>query len=66
MNSEQRVAFINAQVACMLVDLAGMQAENAVRADQGLAPAYDEAAFTALRERYALGHNDVITFLGEP
>lgn len=33
-------AIVKCQVACM-----GMQAENAVRADRGAAPAYDEQAF---------------------
>ena len=62
MTPEQRAAFINAQVACALIDLAGMQAENSARQQLGQAPAYQEDSFQVMMRRYLIGHNEVLAF----
>jgi len=53
-------ARVNARVACALVRLAAMQAENAVRASIGAAAAYSEANFLAVIDEEAIGHNAVV------
>lgn len=63
MDKESRVAFINAQVACALADIAGMQAANAQRAIEGLSPAYGEQDFNSVQHNYMIGHNTVIEYL---
>lgn len=63
MTSEERAAFINSQVACALIELAGMQAENGIRRQVGNSPAYQEDNFLALQMKYLIGHNEVLTFL---
>ena len=62
MTPEQKAAFINAQAACAMAAIAGMQALNAERQANGYALAYDEAAFAAVPDRYCIGHNAVVTF----
>ena len=58
-----RVAYIQAQVACALIELEGMKAENRQREIEGKSLAYTEAAFDALLHRYAITHNDVMNYL---
>ena len=65
MTPEERAAFINSQVACALIELAGMQSENEVRKHHGQSPAYPEEAFQALMKKYLIGHNEVITFFNQ-
>lgn len=65
MNNQSRCAFVHAQVACALAEIEGMRAENLVRAQQDLAPAYREADFIAIQNKYLIGHNAVIDYLGE-
>lgn len=62
MTPEQQAAFINSQVACALIELAGMQAENTARQQLGQSPAYQEDSFQVLMRRYLIGHNEVLTF----
>ena len=62
MISEERAAFINSQVACALIDLAGMQAENTARQILGQAPAYQEDSFQVMMRKYLIEHNEVLTF----
>ncbi len=63
MTDEQKSAFINSQVACALIELAAMQAENSKRERGGYTAAYTEDAFLALQTKYLIGHNEVLTFL---
>lgn len=63
MNPEERVAFINAQVACALIDLAGMQAENRQREMEGKSLAYTEDAFQVMKRGYCIDHNAVVSYL---
>lgn len=53
MTPEQKAAFVNAQTALMLCDLAGMQAENDQRKAVGSSMAYPEEAFVRLNEAWA-------------
>lgn len=46
-----QVLALQAEVLGVAAQVVGMQAENAVRAHRGEAPAYDEAAFVPLAER---------------
>lgn len=59
-----RVAYINAQVACMLAELEAMKAENNKRDNNNLSAAYSEEDFRMLPDRYGIGHNQVIGYLG--
>lgn len=65
MDQNARVAFVNAQVACMLAELEAMKAENRQREIAGHPPAYGNEAFMSLQERYLVGHNAVISYLRE-
>jgi hypothetical protein len=60
MTDEQKVAFINAQTACALAEIAGMQAENSHRAANGNSVAYGDEAFFAIPDKYGIGHNTVV------
>ena len=62
MTPEERAAFINSQVACALIDLAGMQAENNARQQLGQALAYQEDSFQVMMRKYLIEHNEVLTF----
>ena len=66
MTSDEKVAYINAQVACALIEAEGMKAENAQRAHLEQSMAYPEVAFTDLINKYGIYHNAVLTlFHGE-
>jgi len=62
MNNEQKVAYINAQVASMLAEMEGMKAANTERERDGFALAYDEKAFSSLPAEYGVDHNSVVAF----
>ena len=62
MTPEQQAAFIMAQAACAMAEIAGMQAENQQRAHLGQSMAYVEKQFTDVIERNCIGHNAVISF----
>lgn len=62
---EARVAYINAQTACMLARLEAMKAENRMCEIAGRSPAYGETAFDHLPIEYGIHHNAVIGYLGE-
>ncbi len=63
MNEEQRIAYLNSQIACALIEMNGMVAENQWRASNGNSPCYGEEQFQKLIDKYGLGHNDVMTSL---
>jgi hypothetical protein len=57
MTDEQKAAFVNAQTACALAEIAAMQAANSqFPQDQP----YDEKAFLAVPDKYVIGHNAVV------
>ncbi len=62
MNDEQRVAFINSQIACALIEMNGMIAENAQRKIQQESPAYVGDDFERLINKYGIHHNGVIGY----
>ena len=63
MTPEQKAAFVNAQAACALAEIAAMQAANQHRLSLGQSIAYDEDAFIAVQNNYLIGHNAVIEFM---
>lgn len=60
MTDEQKVAYLNAQVVCAQIEVAGMQAENQHRMNVGQSIAYGEEAFSALANKYGIHHNAVL------
>lgn len=60
-----RVAYINAQVACMLAELEAMKARNAHDVCWRRTPTYSEDDFRGLPDRMGVGHNAVIGYLAE-
>ena len=65
MTPEQKAAFIMAQAACAIAEIAGMQAENQHRANNGDSVRYGEEAFQGVTARFVIAHNDVISFFRE-
>jgi len=65
MIDEQKAAFINSQVVCALIELAGMQAENTAREQLGQTLAYQEDSFQVMMRKYLIGHNDVLAFFNQ-
>lgn len=63
MDTEARAAFINAQAACAMAEIAAMQAENQHRLSLGYSIAYDHDAFMQVQNTYMIGHNAVIEYL---
>ena len=63
MTSEERVAFINAMVACAEIEAKGMEAENQNRLRRGESIAYGENAFYSLIGKYGIHHNAVLGYL---
>ena len=63
MTEEQSAAFVNSQVACALIEMEGMKAENMQRQSQGHEPVYREDDFGSITERYEIGYNSVISRL---
>jgi hypothetical protein len=63
MTTEEKVAYVLSQVACMNAELEGMKVSNSERAREGKAFAYDEKAFNDLPIRYGLTHNQVLAYL---
>ena len=62
MTDEQKAAFINAQAACAVAEIASMQAENNWCMLNGTRPTYTEVDFNAIQGKYMIGHNAVIGF----
>ena len=72
MTSEERVAFINAMVACAEIEAKGMEAENQHRlrisvSGMGVSCsnsiAYGKDAFDSLIDKYGIHHNAVLGYL---
>ncbi len=65
MDDAQKAAYVMAQAACLLAEVAGMQSENRLREIQGASPAYGEEAFQAAILRSGVHHNGVMsTYFG--
>ncbi len=60
MTREEKVAYVNAQVACALIEMEGMKADNMQRKAVGDSMAYNHADFLEVIERYSIHHNGVI------
>lgn len=58
-----KIAIVNARVACALIQLEACKAANAERQIKGLALAYPEQAIYDLIADNLIGENDVIGFL---
>lgn len=58
-----RVAYINAQVACMLAELEAMKARNAQDRSGGCHPTFTEDDFRGLPDRMGVHHNAVVSYL---
>lgn len=63
MDHAARCAFVHAQVACAMAEIAAMQAKNAQCEYEGVSAEYDAADFRAIENRYMIGHNTVIEYL---
>lgn len=63
MSDEAKVAFIQSQVACAMIEAMGMQAENSQRDHRGESMAYVEADFIVLIDKYGIRHNSVVSYL---
>lgn len=63
MDETARAAFLQSQTACALIEAMGMAADNQHRIACGHSIAYDGEAFTALIDKYQLGHNSAVTWL---
>lgn len=66
MTPEQKAAYVNAQVACAMIEAMGMQAENMGRVHRGTAMAYNDEHFSALIEKYGLHHNAIHEYVFVP
>ncbi len=61
MSQELRnIAYVNAQVACALIEMESMKAKNQWRKHQQESPAYGEEAFLAVINKYGIHHNAVL------
>ena len=63
MNEQQRIVYMQAQIASALIEMEGMKAENMSRSHNGEAMAYGEGEFFALIDKHMLGHNATLTEL---
>ncbi len=63
MTREEKVAYINSQIACMLAEMEGMKAANAHCAVFNETPVHSEQDFLDLPVRYGVTHNQVLGYL---
>lgn len=63
MNPEQAAAFVIAQSACAMAEIAAMQARNARYT--GAEKYHDPHEFEAVIDKYCIGHNAVLTLFQE-
>ena len=59
MNENQRAAYVMSQVACALIRMEGMKADNLQRTANCESPAYVQSDFEDLLQEFCIGHNDV-------
>ena len=65
MTPEQAASYVFAQSVAALCEIEGAKAANETRRRNGLADAYDDAAFAGIIDRYGLGHNAVVGLFQE-
>ena len=63
MNHEARCAFVHAQVACAMAEIAAMQAHNQMNLAHNQNALYTYSDFMAVQDKYCVGHNAVIEYL---
>lgn len=63
MDKTERAAFVIAQAACAMAEIAAMQAHNAADERSGRVPLYHYGDFLAVQEKYTIGHNAVLGWL---
>lgn len=62
MQQPEKIAYINSQVACALIEMEGMKAENKHREINGLQLKYNEKAFINLLKDYMIGYDTVMRY----
>lgn len=62
MTDEQKVVYINSQIMCVNIRLAGMAADNLQKIAKKEYPVYGKNDFDALLEEFQIQSNDVIGF----
>ena len=62
MNEEQRIAYMNGQIACAQIEAMGMSAENAYWISIGQSPAYRMEDFENVINKYGIHNNAVLDF----
>ena len=60
MNDEQRIAFMQGQIACAQIEAMGMAAENAYWQSMGQSPAYRMEDFEAVINKYGIHSNSIM------
>ena len=65
MTPEQAAAYVQAQTACAMADIASMHAENRVREQQDHTHAYGAEDFLAIPDHYQISHNAVCELFRE-
>ena len=65
MTPEQKAAYINGQVACALIEMESMKAENEAAKLRGDPPGYLRDDFLELIEKYAIAHNSTLGIFHE-
>jgi len=65
MSEERSVTIVKSQIACAMIEMEAMIAENKEREMRGESLAYNGDAFTALIDKYGLGWNTVVSRLNE-
>lgn len=65
MTPEQSAAYVMGQAACLMAEIAGMQAANQHRLSLGHSIAYDEGAFQDAINNYQCHHNAAIGLFNE-
>lgn len=60
MNPEQKAAFVIAQAACAMAEIAAMQAQDRIWLAMGHGT-HSDLDYAAVSERFCIGHNAVLT-----
>lgn len=59
MDDNQQAAFVFSQSVCAMAEIEAMKVENKVREMKNSSPAYTEAHFMAVIDKYDIGYNAV-------
>ncbi len=65
MSEERMIAFLGSQVACAMIEMEAMKAENKYREMRGESIGYVEIDFIKLIDKYGIGHNSAIETLNQ-